>query len=395
MFRRNPFQSLLTLLLLCVIAPFMLGTGCPANPPGGSPVTGSCCAANGTCTVTAQADCAAGLTWTAGGTCTPNPCTPAVTPVTPQLFVANFIGRNVVSFLNPGSANGNQAPNTNISGLQTQISNPADIVVTASGILLVSNRLAAPAGSITVYPGASTANGNVVPARNVQGANTGLSLPTTLAIHPSNDLIFVANNIAPYDINVFTGASTAAFNGNLAPARTIKSAALNFPFGINMGVSTAANPAAADDLYVANNTTSQILVFANASTRNGTITPDRVLTNPAFAGLFDCFVDIGDRLYVVNGAGGGNRIHVINDASTRNGAVTIDSTLTVTGAVDLTAIAVDQNQTGYVVDRSAPGGGAVYAYDTINTRNGTFSPDRTITGASTQFNGPIRVFLVE
>jgi hypothetical protein len=394
--RRYSFQTLVTLCLMVMTVPLVVGTGCPVIMPGGGTTTGSCCAANGTCTVTAQADCAAGLTWTSGGTCTPNPCTPAVTPVTPQLFVANFVGRNVVSFVNPSTVNGNQAPNTNLAGAQTQIINPADIVVTASGILHVANRLAAPTGAITVYPGASTANGNVVPARNVQGANTGLALPTTLAISPTNDLLFVANNVAPFDINVYTGASTTGFNGNLAPARTIKSAALNLPFGINMGVSTAGNAAASDDLYVANNGTSQILVFANASTRNGVITPDRTLTNAAFAGLFDCFVDSGDRLYVVNGAGGGgNRIHVINNASTRNGAVTIDSTLTVTGAVDLTAIAVDRNQTGYVVDRSAPGGGAVYAYDTINTKNGAFAPNRSITGASTQFDNPIRVFLVE
>ncbi len=58
----------------------------------------------------------------------------------------------------------------------------------------------------------------------------------------------------------------------------------------------------------------------------------------------------------------------------------------------MTAIAVDKNQTGYVVDRTA---NAVLVYDNINTRNGTFAPDRSITGAATQFAGPIRVFLVE
>jgi|GEM_PF-392194 len=36
--------------------------------------TGSCCAVNGTCSVTVQASCA--TTWTSGGSCTPNICTP-------------------------------------------------------------------------------------------------------------------------------------------------------------------------------------------------------------------------------------------------------------------------------------------------------------------------------
>jgi sugar lactone lactonase YvrE len=282
--------------------------------------------------------------------------------------------------------NGNQAPSTNLSGPATSLANPADIVVTASGVLIAVNLGAAPA-SLTVYPNASTANGNVVPARNVQGASTGLNGPVTIAISTANDLAFVANNAGTFDINVFAGASTAGFLGNLAPTRTIKSAALNHPFGINFGAN--------DQLYVANNAASNIVVFNNASTRNGVITPDRTLTNAAFAGLFDCFVDAGDRLYVVNGAAGGNKIHVINAASTKNGAVTIDSTLTVTGAVSLTAIAVDKNQTGYIVDNGAVGGGAIYAYDTINTKNGAFAPSRSITGATTQLAGPIRVFLVE
>ena len=55
------------------------GTSCPSNGGGnggggGEPATGSCCATDGTCSVTAQADCTG--TWTSGGTCDPNPCTP-------------------------------------------------------------------------------------------------------------------------------------------------------------------------------------------------------------------------------------------------------------------------------------------------------------------------------
>jgi hypothetical protein len=385
MFFSKRIERLVSFAILLMALPVLMG-GCPVIMPGGGTTTGSCCAANGTCTVTAQADCAAGLVWTSGGTCTPNPCTPAVTPVTPQLYVANFSGNGVLSFQNPSTVNGNQAPSTNVSGPQTALALPSDIVVTASGILLAANFGAVPP-SITVYPNASTANGNVVPARNVQGANTGLNSPVSIAISAANDLAFVINTAGTFDINVFAGASTAGFLGNLPPARTIRSAAINTPRGINFGAN--------DQLYVANNVGNTVVVFHNASTRNGTIAPDRTLTNAAFVGLFDCFVDEGDRLYVVNSLAGGNRIHVINNASTQNGAVTIASTLTVTGAANLTAIAVDRNQTGYIVDSNAPGGGAIYAYNNINTRNGAFAPDRTITGATTQLNLPIRVFLVE
>ena len=38
---------------------------------------------------------------------------------------------------------------------------------------------------------------------------------------------------------------------------------------------------------------------------------------------------------------------------------------------------------------------ALYSYDDIATRNGTFAPDRTLTGANTQLVGPLRVYLTE
>ncbi|HUN80207.1 MAG TPA: hypothetical protein VMV81_01735, partial [Phycisphaerae bacterium] len=392
-FMRHQKRFVVSAAILLACLPLFMGLGCPAGGGGGGLDTGSCCAADGSCTVTAQADCSG--TWTSGGTCSPNPCTPGAPTVTPQLFVANFTGNGVVSFLNPSTLNGNVAPSTLVFGPETSLVNPVDIVVTAGGILLAANFGAVPP-SITVYPGATTANGNVVPARNVQGTNTGLNAPVTLAVNAASDLLFVANNAGTFDINVYSGASTNGFLGNLPPARTIKSAALHNPLGINFGAATAANPAAGDDLYVANVGDNKILVFANASSRNGTIAPDRVLTSAAFTGIFDCFVDSGDRLYVVNGSGGGatkNRIFVINDASTKNGAVTVDSTLTVTGAVALGAVSVDKSNTGYIVEGGAPG--AIYVYDSINTRNGAFSPDREITGPNTQLAGPIRVFLLE
>ena len=47
---------------------------------------------------------------------------------------------------------------------------------------------------------------------------------------------------------------------------------------------------------------------------------------------------------------------------------------------------------GYVVDFSAE---AIYSYDDIGNINGAFIPDRTIQGAQTLMDGPIRVFLEE
>ncbi len=301
----------------------------------------------------------------------------AVPTVTPQLFIANYGGNNVTSYLDPSTVNGNIAPDTNLAGAATQLAQCTDIVVDAAGALIACNFAA---NSVTSYDDAAAANGNFAPDRNVQGAATLLAQPVTLAFNTAGDLLFVANNAAG-GINVYANASTAALNGNLAPTRRITNAALLNPRGINFGAN--------DELYVANAGGSNVLVYANASNLNGNIAPTRTLTNPLFVGIFDVFVDGDDRLYVVVSTGA---IHVFEDASSLNGAVTPSTTLTVTGAVQLTAIAVDEAGTGYIVDATA---NAVYAYDDIATRNGALTPDRTIQGSQTQLNQPIRVFLVE
>lgn len=298
-------------------------------------------------------------------------------PTEPRLYIANFGGNNVTSYAEPWMVNGNIAPDTNLAGAQTQLFSPADIVVNSANQLLAANFAAA---SITTYDNADASNGNLAPDGNVQGAATGLANPVTLAINPSEDLLFVAD-VTTDVVQVYAGTSTSTFNGNIAPTRTISSAALNNPFGINFGAN--------DDLYVANNGGTNILVFANASSINGTVAPTRIITSAVFANVFDVFVDDNDTMYVVDATG---FIYTFFDASTLNGVVAPDLALTVPPAVFLTAIAVDSAGTGYIVDAT---GNAVYSYDDMDTLNGAINPDRTITGANTQLATPIRVFLVE
>ncbi len=303
----------------------------------------------------------------------------------PVLLVANFTGNNIVGYdiSSPDNINGNIAPDANLAGAQTLLIAPSDIVVDSAGALLVSNFVG---NSLTSYPNAADLtgiNGNIAPTRNVQGAATLLVNPVSLAINTANDLVFVALG-AGGTVHVYANASSATLNGNLPPTRTITSANINTPRGINFGAN--------DNLYVANAVGNTVSVFANASNLNGAVAATRVITSAVFAGLFDVYVDANDTMFVVNSAGGGNRIHIFNNAATRNGAQTPDFTLTVTGAVNITAIAVDSAGNGYIVDNGA---NRVYQYDNIATRNGTLPPDRTLAGASTQLLGPIRVFLLE
>lgn len=145
------------------------------------------------------------------------------------------------------------------------------------------------------------------------------------------------------------------------------------------------------DLYVGNNGATNIVMFANAANVNGTVAADRIISNPGFAGttLLDVFVSATDQLFVTST---GNRVYVFNNASTRNGAVMPDSLLTVSSATSVRAIAVDKNGVGYVSDDVRQ---AVYQFDGIAGRNGTIAPDRTITGSNTQLNRPGDLFIRE
>lgn len=331
-------------------------------------------------TPTASPTASPSPTPTASPTPTPT-ASPSPTPTpTPQarLFIANLAGNNVTSYADPATVNGNIAPEANLAGAQTQLTQPSDIVVNTAGALIASN-FAAP--SITSYDNVPV-NGNVAPSGNVQGAATQLMQPTTLTINTGQDLLFVADILSD-DVLVFQGTAQATFNGNLAPVRTIQSVDLNNPFGINFGAN--------DDLYVANNGNANVVVFAGASALNGNVNATRIITSAVFVGanLFDVFIDGNDTMYVVDANG---LIYTFNNAASLNGNVAPDFTLTVQGATAITAIAVDSSNTGYIVDNAA---NAVFSYNNINTLNGTVAPNRTIQGAQTQLVQPIRVFLTE
>ena len=316
--------------------------------------------------------------------------TVTTTPLTkPILFIANVSGDSVTAYdiTTPSAINGNIPPNANLAGAQTLLSVPDDLLIDNAGNLLVLNF---GSNCITSYPNALTLgqiNGSVAPTRNVQGAATLLNRPASMTLNRAADLLFVSDEIGG-NIHVFAGASTAAFNGNLAPVRNITSADMNGPFGIRFGAN--------DELYVANFDANTVAVFANASTLNGVVNATRILNSQVFSKPYGVFVDANDTLYVVNSGDGGalaNRVNVFFNAATLNGAVMPDSTLIVPGATDLTVIAVDSAGTGYIADRDTAN--AVFIYDNIATRNGTIAPDRTLQGANTLQQRPISVFISE
>ncbi len=353
---------------------------CVAAPP--ECITNADCDAgevcdNGTC-VAAPPECITNADCNAGEVCDNGTC--VVAPVEPHLFIASFgASFKVTSYANPASVNGNIVPDTNLQGANTLLASPSDVVVNSGGQLVVCNFAA---NSITTYNNATQTNGNLTPSGNVVGANTTLNGPASLAYNATDDLLFVANFVGD-QILVFEDTAATTFNGNVAPIRTIFTpVTLDNPTGINFGAN--------DDLYVANSVANNVLVYANASSLNGNVSPTRTITSPAFNSVFDVFVDAKDPLYVLNTTG---TVAIFNNAATLNGPRAPDFTLTLQPPIGaISAIVVDSNDTGYIVDEIL---NAVYTYSNISTRNGTFPADHLIQGANTQLTTPIRLFLLE
>src|SRR6266571_2697869 len=91
-----------------------------------------------------------------------------------------------------GSATGNATPTATVGGGNTGLSNPWGIVTDAAGRLYVTNSYCSgDTGRITVY--AAGATGNAPPVATIAGSNTGLSVPTGIALDATGRL-FVANS---------------------------------------------------------------------------------------------------------------------------------------------------------------------------------------------------------
>jgi hypothetical protein len=121
-------------------------------------------------------------------------------------------------------------------------------------------------GSIAIFDNISTLDGGQVPTRHIYGDSTGLRQPHGCWLDESRDMLYVANS-----------------------------------FGCN------------------------ILVFHNASTRNGNTPPDRVISWGTLATPVYIFIDeVNDRMFVAcSGIGCGSqpKVAIYNSASTINGVI--------------------------------------------------------------------------
>lgn len=149
----------------------------------------------------------------------------AVNEDTQELFLTVQHEHAVVAYRK--QAAGDEKPLRRIEGTATQLEDPHGIALdTKNGVIYVSNhgsvndrqkpgsgRFDAP--SITAYP--IRGEGNIAPLRIIEGPRTQLNWPAAMAIDPSTNELFIANDV---------GDSVLVFGpddkGDVAPRRIIK-----------------------------------------------------------------------------------------------------------------------------------------------------------------------------
>ncbi|MDC4225124.1 MAG: hypothetical protein MPW15_13070 [Candidatus Manganitrophus sp.] len=247
----------------------------------------------------------------------------------------------------------------------------------------------------------------------------GLHRPKAMAVDEENGFVYIVNDCdaTPQSNCPLPAGSGGQPEGNkivvydlddltlTAPVRTIGGAAtgLNRPFGVFIDTQR-------DILYVTNtgtvgNNTSSILAFHNASTANGNIAPNRVISSPGGAAPADILntpiapsVNMeDDRLFLINR--GNNSIYIYDNASSRSGPLDPDRkiagaatllTFSGDGADPTGALLVDtsgENETLFVGQPKDPFSNARGAL-LIFSPEGNLAPSRIWSGGGAPFSGP-------
>ncbi len=259
---------------------------------------------------------------------------------------------------------------------------PVDAAFDARGALYVISSLNT--GTIAVYDNPLTATGNRTPDRMVSGDLTGLFIPTGLAIDVENDLLYVSNGFSNSvsHVVVFDLGTPDAFDGNVEPIST---------FDVDMDSVLFADQVqfANGSLYVVD--APEILVFDSPADLKGPAIPDRVITNAAFDDNIQIHLADADRMIVASGdTGGTDQVFILERASTLDGAVEPDVVLTVartTGTADTIFAAIDSQDRLFIADGW---NGVIYTFDNASTLTsgeyfadrdfdlGTYLPDRLL-----------------
>ncbi len=283
-------------------------------------------------------------------------------------------------FHNASTINGTIVPNRTISGINTMLDSPMHVFIdVVNDRLYVTNYLSIE--KILVFNNASTINGDVAPDRTISGGSTGLVGPHGIFVDTVNDRLYISDEL-DNSVRIWNSASTV--NGNIAPDRVISGAATTFgnPEGIIVDVVN-------DRLYVGDPLGNGIKIWNSASTVTGNTPPSRVIRGPDTT--LNCplgiFVDSkNQRLYVASNT---TSISIWDNANAITGPIAPNRVIT-TASMAPNGLTLDvEGDRLYVTSNN----NAILIWDNASTANGSVAPSRTVMGASTTLIQPSGIFL--
>lgn len=289
-----------------------------------------------------------------------------------RLFVVN-VNQGISSYADPAAQDGRIEPATTLaSGADTDMYGPRDLALAGNGDLYVA---AENDGAIVVYANALTAGGAMLPTRKLKGPQTGLDVPTSIALDDAGDTLYAVNNgsTSAVDTTIFAFSSASTADGDTAPARKIEVDLEGFaPIQIAWH---------ADTLYAVTQgaNTASVLVFENASTLDGLVEPTRTIANPSFGAVVSIYVD-------------DSGLYAVDDETDLFIYPTGDDTaqaIAIAGASKLSAIAFDAAGTMFLSDTSA---NVIYSFDAGEGADATLAPSRTFDAVGMSLPARLAVF---
>ena len=290
-----------------------------------------------------------------------------------RLYAANPGNGSIVVFNNASTATGNIAPDRTVLNSGVPLLSPGSITGDVTRDLLY----VAESGSIFVLNNASTMQNSPPPVVRTVTMTVPLYFTYAVSVDASRDRLYAATSTS---VLAFNNAST--LTGSPSPDSTI--GGLVTPVGLFVDSTR-------DLLYVSDQGTNSIKVFEQAGT-----TPTLLHTITGVANPRAVAVDtVDDILYVSTLS---NSILVYDQASIKDGAVSPDRTIA--GSMTMLslpfAIFVDEtNDLLYVANTASD---SVVVFDDASTATGNIAPSRVIsqgTGLSnlTTLNSPVGIFV--
>ena len=274
----------------------------------------------------------------------------------------------------PAGGNGNVSPEARTI-LSTE--EPGLLALDVAHDRLVTGANGSSIHEVVLVDNAST---TMQPVRTISGAATTMLFAGHVAIDNVNDLVYVvgASSGLAVTSNILVFGPASTISGNVAPLRTIS---------LTLLIAGMALDAANNRLFLSDQA-GFINVYDNASTLNGAVVPNRVITGAATQVVIPgaLALDTSGRLVVANRSNiippFTNNILIFSNAGAINGNVAPAATAALAANQMAQAMAISPAGELYVVD----GGASLTVYSNIATASGSLVPSRVISGPNTGLN---------